>query len=188
MSLISKIQQHKTEKMSNISFQLMNFMFKLIDFLYPHIDKRIKSFDIEEGMTVVDYGCGPGRYTTRLAKLVGEKGKVYAVDIHELAMEAVQKEITKHNLRNVETKLAQGYNSGLPNDIADRICAIDMFFIIKNPTEFLTELKQILKDDGVLIIDDGHQSRKETKSKILNSNLWKIIEESKDHLKCVPVE
>jgi len=61
-----------------------------------------------------------------------------------------------------------------------------MFFGIKRPTEFLAELKRITKNDGRLVIDDGHQSRSKTKTKILASGLWDIIEETKDHLKCKP--
>jgi len=41
-----------------------------------------------------------------------------------------------------------------------------------------------LKKDGVLIIDDGHQSRKETKGKINGSGIWTIAVETRDHLKC----
>ena len=85
--------------MPDISFRLMNCIFHIIDFIYPYIDKRVKKFGIKEGMTVVDYGCGPGRYTTRLAKLVGEKGKVFAIDIHELAIKAVKKKINRDHLK-----------------------------------------------------------------------------------------
>jgi len=80
--------------------------------------------------------------------------------------------------------LIQGYNSTLPDDVADVICAIDMFFIIKKPTEFLAELKRILKSDGTLVIDDGHQPRSVTKAKIFDSGLWDIVEETRDHLEC----
>jgi ubiquinone/menaquinone biosynthesis C-methylase UbiE len=135
----------------------------------------------------VDYGCGPGRYTTRFARLVGETGMVYAVDIHELAIEAVKREIARHELENVRPILARGYESGIADNVADVVCAIDMFFIIKASTAFLGELKRITKPDGVLVIDDGHQSREETVQKINASGHWAIFEESKDHLKCRPV-
>jgi len=72
-----------------------------------------------------------------------------------------------------------------PSDnVADVVCAIDMFFTIKKPSEFLAELKRIIKKDGILIIDDGHQPRSVTKNKIADSGLWEILEETKDHLKC----
>jgi ubiquinone/menaquinone biosynthesis C-methylase UbiE len=157
------------------------------DLLFPRIDKRVNKFDIAEGMTVVDYGCGPGRYTTRFANLVGGKGKVYAVDIQELALETVKKKIQRLNLTNVETVLAKGYHSGLPDHVADRVTALDMFFAIPEPTTFLEELHRITKPDGILIIDDGHQPRERTKEKILASECWQIIEETPDHLKCKPL-
>jgi ubiquinone/menaquinone biosynthesis C-methylase UbiE len=165
---------------------MMHLTFKIVDFFYPYIKKRVKKFGIEEGMTVVDYGCGPGRYATKIAEIVGEKGKVYALDIHELAIEAVKSKIKKYDLANIQPILINGYDSTLPDDIADVVCAIDMFFIIKEPAAFLGELRRIVKKDGRLVVDDGHQPRSETKNKILDSGFWDIVEETKDHLKCKP--
>jgi len=84
------VQKRKKERMSDLSFKLMNLIFRVMDFVYPYIDKRVKKFKILPGMTVVDYGCGPGRYATRLAKIVGEQGKVFAVDIHERKTEYIE--------------------------------------------------------------------------------------------------
>ncbi len=186
MGLKDNIHKRETEKMSEKSFKMMTFTFKIVDFIFRYIDKRVRKFGIVEGMTIVDYGCGPGRYTIRFAKLVGQSGKVYAVDIHELAIEAVKSKMEKLKFGNIIPLLVTGYKSDIPNNVADMVCAIDMFFIIKQPTEFLKELKRITKKEGILIIDDGHQSRSETKEKILNSEVWEIIEETRDHLKCRP--
>jgi ubiquinone/menaquinone biosynthesis C-methylase UbiE len=117
---------------------------------------------------------------------ISASGKVYAVDIHELAIEAVERKIAEDGLGNVKPVLASGYDSGLPDHWADVVCAIDMFFGIKNPGDFLSELERIAKPDGMLVIDDGHQSREETRKKILESGNWAIWEETKDHLKCKP--
>ena len=174
----------RSERMSNASFRMMLLLFDIIDFFYPHVARRAKRFGITEGMTVVDYGCGPGRYTVNFAALVGERGKVYALDIHDLAIETVRKRIAKRNLTNVQPILIEGYNSTLPDETAEVVCAIDMFFIIKSPSEFLAEIKRIVKRNGILVIDDGHQPRSVTKKKILDSALWDIFEETPDHLKC----
>lgn len=186
---MSKITDRPTEKMSNKSFKMMTTFFKIIDTVFPYIFRRINKFNIKKGMIVVDYGCGPGRYSTIFSKIVGEAGKVYAVDIHELAIEAVENKIRKRKIANIKTSLATGndegrYNTNLPDKIADVVCALDMFFIIKKPKDFLLEIKRILKNSGVLIIDDGHQRRNETKTKIQNAEVFEIFEETKDHLKC----
>ena len=179
-------KRRKNERMSNASFRLMNSIFRMVDAVWSYVDKRVARFGIGEGMTVVDYGCGPGRYTTRFARLVGENGKVFAIDIQELAIEAVKKKAQQAGLRNVEPILVSGYESTLADETADMVFALDMFFIIKNSSVFLAELRRITKKDGVLVIDDGHQRRSETKSSIVESGCWDIVEESKDHLRCKP--
>ena len=184
MNVRKSAEKRKTERMSDTSFRMMSFFFKIMDFLFPHIDKRVKKFGITKGMTVVDYGCGPGRYSTRFSELAGETGKVYALDIHDLAIDTVQQKVKKNGITNIEAILAKGYDSTLPDNTADAVCAIDMFFPIKKPSEFLAEIKRIIKKDGILIIDDGHQPRRVTKDKLADSELWEIIEETKDHLKC----
>lgn len=184
MCIRKRVEKRGTEKMSDLSFRIMSYIFKVVDFLFPYIDKRIKKFGIKEGMTVVDYGCGTGRYSTRFSELVGENGKVYALDIHNLAIDEVKQKVERNRIRNTEAILVKGYDSTLPDNVADIVCAIDMFFVIKGPSEFLAELKRIMKKDGILIIDDGHQSRSVTKEKIADSGLWEILEETRDHLKC----
>jgi ubiquinone/menaquinone biosynthesis C-methylase UbiE len=172
--------------MSDASFRLMTLLFDILDFFYPHIDTRIQRFGIREGMTVVDYGCGPGRYTTWFSSVVGKGGKVFAVDIHRLAIESVKKKIARRGFTNIVPVLASEYDSTLPDGVADMVCVLDMFFSIRNPTKFLAELKRITKSSGTLVIDDGHQRRSTTKKKIEDSGVWSIAEETKDHLKCKP--
>lgn len=184
-----RIKNRNTEKMSDASFKGMTVIFQIIDFLFHYIDKRIKNFNIQNGMTIVDYGCGPGRYSIKFAKIAGNQGLVYAVDIHELAIEKIDELVKKDNIKNIKTSLATGnddgkYDTKLPDNIADVVCTLDMFFIIKDPKEFLKEIKRIMRNDGILIIDDGHQSRKITKKKINDADLFDIFEETRDHLKC----
>ncbi len=178
--------QSHIERMPNFAFRIMSATMALKDLVYPTIDKRVLTFGIQQGMTVVDYGCGPGRYTTRFAKLVGKAGKAYAVDVQPLAIEMVKSMITKQDLSNVVPVLAKGYDTGLPDKIANVVCALDMFFALREPTIFLREVRRIAKPEGMLVIDDGHQSRQATLQKIEASGYWRVMEETRDHLKCLP--
>ncbi|MEW5817947.1 MAG: class I SAM-dependent methyltransferase [Spirochaetota bacterium] len=168
--------------MSNTGFRIMSFMFRIADLFSPK-GKRLADFGIKEGFTVVDYGCGPGRYIPAASRFVGPGGKVYAVDIHELAIRSVKKIINKNSLVNVVPVLAKGYVSGLASNCADLIYALDMFHGIKEPEVFLKELRRIVKESGVLILEDGHQPRKATLEKLRNSGLWKIEEECEKYIK-----
>jgi ubiquinone/menaquinone biosynthesis C-methylase UbiE len=67
------------------------------------------------------------------------------------------------------------------------VTAIDMFFSVNNPAAFLAELKRIAKQDGMLVIDDGHQPRAVTKAKIAAAGSWKIVQESGDHYEVHPL-
>ena len=60
------------------------------------------------------------------------------------------------------------------------------FELVLKPAGFLAELHRILKDDGRLVIEDGHQSRDLAKKKILASKLWTITEETKGWMVCIP--
>ena len=174
------------EQMPNFAFRLMSAVMAIEDLVHLTIDQRVLTFEIRPGMTVVDYGCGPGRYATRFAKLVGNNGKVYAVDVQPLAIEMTKSKMTKQDLSNVVPVLAKGYDTGLPDEIADMVCALDMFFALREPTTFLREVHRIAKPDGMLIIDAGHQSRQATLQKIKASGYWRVTEETRDHLKCLP--
>jgi ubiquinone/menaquinone biosynthesis C-methylase UbiE len=173
--------------MSDVAFRLMNATFTLIDLFSTKIDQRVLTFGIQDGMTVIDYGCGPGRYATRFSKLVGESGKVFAIDIQPLALEAVKRKMQQQGRHNIVPVLTDGYNTGLPDHAADIACVIDMFFGVKDPSALLREVHRIIKTEGTLVIDDGHPSRATTLQKIKAATGWRIIEETRDHLKCKPV-
>jgi ubiquinone/menaquinone biosynthesis C-methylase UbiE len=175
------------EKMPDSAFRLMKIFFVIYYFLKP-AKKYIKKFGIKPGNTVVDYGCGPGAFIKDASSIVGEKGTVYAVDVHEMAIASVEKLKKKHHLANVKTILTDGNRSEIPDGIADLIYALDMFHMIKEPDQFLKELCRISRQEGILIIEDGHQPRSSAKEKILHSGCWKIIEEEKRFLKCFPVK
>ena len=121
------------DKMPDFAFRMMSVVMALEDWLFPRLDKRVEGFEIWKGMTVVDYGCGPGRYAVRFARLVGEGGKVYAVDVQELALEYVQKKMNAQGLKNIVPVLAKGYKSEIPDHCADMAFALDMFFGVKDP-------------------------------------------------------
>ncbi len=75
---------------SNLSFKLMALQFKLRDLLVPR-SKILGEVGIRPGFTVLDYGCGPGGYVLPALELISESGKLYAIDMHPLAVAAVRR-------------------------------------------------------------------------------------------------
>lgn len=182
--LSDKLLGKDREVIPDIAFRIMTVIMKLMDFFWNHSSKNFETLDLKPGQTIIDYGCGPARYIKNASNIVGETGKVIAVDIHPLAIKKVKAKIEKFKLRNVEAVLAEGYNTSIANETSDVIYALDMFHMIKQPKEFLTELSRLIKQDGIIIIEDGHQPRSETIQKIEKSGVLKIIQETKFHVKC----
>jgi len=86
--------------MPNLAFQMMSAIIVLEELFPKGLDDLAAEFGIKQGQTVVDYGCGPGRYTTRFAgwRCVG---KVYAVDVQELTIEYVKRKMKSQGLENI---------------------------------------------------------------------------------------
>jgi ubiquinone/menaquinone biosynthesis C-methylase UbiE len=179
--------RRKSDRMTDTGFKMMSWVFKVTD-LFRDAGKRIETFRIKPGFVVVDWGCGPGRHIRKASGLAGATGTVYAVDVHELAIRSVDRIIDKFNLQNVVPVLTDGGSVEIDDDSADLVYALDMFHMVNDPNEFLRELNRITKKNGVLFIEDGHQSRARAKQKILLSGDWTIIEEKKQYLKCKPIK
>jgi len=170
---------------SDFGFKVMSWVFAVRDKLLSPWT-LLDAFGIQKGQTVVDYGCGPGSYLRRASELVGPEGSVFAVDVHELAIKAVMGRVERERLSNVAAVQSDGESCPLADETADRIYALDMFHMVRQPAAFLRELNRICKRKGFLYIDNGHQSRDEVTLKIASSGAWEIVEEKKRYLKCRP--
>jgi len=162
---------------SELDFRIMAFTFKLRDFFFPR-EKIIEEIGIKPGFHVLDYGCGPGSYVLPLAKLVGEKGKIYALDIHPLAIEKVKKIILKRKLKNVEL-IKSDCKTGLPDESIDLVLLYDTYHDLREPDKVLKELHRILKPEGILSFRDHHMREKEIISQVSKNNLFKLLRKGK---------
>ena len=158
--------------MTEFGFKAMSFFFKFRDFFQPR-KKVLAEVNIEPGFNVLDYGCGPGSYTTAAAKLVGETGVVYALDIHPLAVKQVQKTAASKGLANIETILSD-CATGLPDESIDVVLFYDTLHKLNEPDKVLTELHRVLKPDGVLSFSDHHLKENEMTSRITGKGLFQL--------------
>lgn len=171
---------------SNILYRMMVLEFNIQD-MFSKPGDALLQFGIQKGYTVVDYGCGPGRYIKKASELVGENGKVFAADIHEIAIENVVKSIHTQGLKNVVPVLLKKDVENIPENTADVVYALDMFHQVKEPVEFLSNIHRIIKKDGFLYLEDGHQARKTTLDKTGQSKLWQVDFESDRYVRLKPL-
>jgi len=123
--------------------------------------KILKPF-IHEGMTVLDLGCGPGFFSTEIAKMLKDSGKVIAADLQEGMLEQVNKKIKGTALeQRIVLHKCQEDTIGVTENV-DFILVFYMIHEVPNQLNLLKELKSILKPDGKIYIIEPkfHVSKK----------------------------
>jgi ubiquinone/menaquinone biosynthesis C-methylase UbiE len=162
----------RAKQQTNLDFKLMSFTYKLRDIYRPRMN-ILKEVGIKTGFHVLDYGCGPGSYIRPLAKLVGESGTIYALDINPLAIQAVQGIVSKKQLKNVRTILSN-CKTELPSDSLDVVLLYDILHDLDNASAVISELHRILKPQGILSVSDHHLKQDEITSAITSEMLFGV--------------
>ncbi|UCG83510.1 MAG: class I SAM-dependent methyltransferase [Dehalococcoidia bacterium] len=128
---------------------------------------------LKPGFQVLDYGCGPGSYTVIAAELVGANGKVYALDIHPLAIKKVRELASRKRLENIETILS-GCATGLEYNSVDVVLLYDVFHDLGNPEAVMLEIHRVLRPDGLVSFSDHHMDDGEIVSEVTKTGLFKL--------------
>ena len=157
---------------SNLDFRLMSLSYRFRDFFLPRMHV-LEEVGIEPGFHVLDYGCGPGSYIVPLVGLVGKSGRIYAVDIHPLAIQSVKGIASRRQLTNVET-ICSDCKTGLPDHSVDVVLLYDILHDLDEPDGVLEELHRVLKPSGILSLSDHHMKEDEIISKVTNRGLFKL--------------
>jgi ubiquinone/menaquinone biosynthesis C-methylase UbiE len=118
---------------------------------------------IEKDMVVVEPGCGMGYFTLALARMVGPKGRVIAVDLQEKMLSSLSRRAQKTGLSDrIDIRLGTSRGMGLEDfsGEVDVVVAIHMVHEVPNQELFFKEIFQILKKNGKLLIIEpkGHVS------------------------------
>lgn len=123
------------------------------------IQQKWQQFNlVTEGQTFLDYGCGIGWFAIAAARIVGMRGKVYALDCFPRQLEIVEEKATRNGLANIETVFSD-CRIGLPDECIDVVWMCDAFHEVKQKRAVLEELHRVLKGEGILVIYDGMRDK-----------------------------
>lgn len=117
----------------------------------------IERSGIKQGMHVLDLGCGSGAFTPFIARMVGEKGKVYALDIQEDMLKQLENKLSKPENRDIKNiKLIEGNAYELPfdDDSLDLVNMVTVLQEIPDRNKALQEVKRVLKRGGFLAVTE----------------------------------
>jgi ubiquinone/menaquinone biosynthesis C-methylase UbiE len=114
------------------------------------------------GQEVLDFGCGSGTYTIPAGKLVGEAGRVYALDVSVTALDRMEKRACEEGLKNIMRIDASGDgNIQLEDETLDHILLIDVLQEIENREALFDEVYRTLKAGGIMTVYPMHMAEEE---------------------------
>lgn len=113
--------------------------------------KLMPSLEIKAGDVVADFGAGTGFHTMKLSKLVGPKGKVYAVDVQAQMLDMLGKRLRREQVENVVLVHNNEKEAKLPEGKLDLILMVDVYHELSYPYEVGGELIKALKPGGRLV-------------------------------------
>ena len=101
--------------------------------------------------------AGPG-FTVPCARIVGERGRVYALDVRPQALEQVRQKAAAAGLRNIMTLLQErdGKSIALEAGAVDAVIVFDVMQDIKDKVDLLSEIARVLKRGGLLSVFPMH--------------------------------
>lgn len=108
----------------------------------------LKALDVKPGQTVCDIGCGNGFYTLQLAELVGETGRVVAVDIQPEMLHLLDERAKAVGITNIELVQGTQVDPKLEPGSLDLILLVDVYHEFSHPAQMLTAMREALKPDG----------------------------------------
>jgi ubiquinone/menaquinone biosynthesis C-methylase UbiE len=116
-------------------------------------DLLLKALKLKPGMIVADVGAGSGYFSWRMAQQVGEKGKIYAVDIQQEMLDLLMAQMRKNKVEKiVEPVLGTVQDPKIPDNSTDLILLVDVYHELDFPYEMTRNMIKGLKPGGQLVL------------------------------------
>jgi ubiquinone/menaquinone biosynthesis C-methylase UbiE len=152
-------------------------------------ETMLDALGVKPGQTACDMGCGNGFYTLELARLVGDGGKVLAVDIQREMLQMLKERAADEKIMNIELILGTIFDPKLPENSVDLMLMVDVYHEFSHPDEMLGAIRKSLKPDGRVALVEFraedpkvpikplHKMSKEQIMKEFPPNGFKLVEE-----------
>ena len=114
-------------------------------------DEIIKNMNLKKGDVVGDIGTGGGYFTFEFSKLVGENGKVYAIDTNQKSLDNINNKARKMGINNVETVLGEENDLVLSKNV-DIFFMRNVFHHLPAPVTYFKKIRPMLKQDGKIVL------------------------------------
>jgi len=119
---------------------------------FIHKPEKLLGPFVQEGMTVMDIGCGMGFFSLGMARLVGDGGRVLSVDIQQKMLDVLKKRARKAGLlKRIQPVKCQPGTINVETK-ADFILCFWMVHEVPDSAVFFRQLRQHINQDGKVLI------------------------------------
>lgn len=146
----------------------MRYLEDFILFINPDRERwettrdNLRRCELKPGMEIADVGCGPGYYTFKFSDLVGETGRVYAIETNLRHLDFLHSYIDKNDVKNISVIPGNFEGIGLPPDVqVDVVFICSLYhnvyaaFTDDERDCFVGSIRRALRPGGKLIIVDN---------------------------------
>ncbi|BCZ44402.1 methyltransferase type 11 [Clostridium gelidum] len=124
-------------------------------------DETLINLGLHEGDVMADIGCGIGYFTIPASKIVGDNGKIFAMDILPELLQDVKIKIKGNNISNVEIILTEENDLKLEDDKVTFAFISTVLHEADKKENFLNEIKRIISPKGKIAIVEWHKINSE---------------------------
>lgn len=117
-----------------------------------HTSVLVDSLELRPGDVVADIGCGTGYFSRRIARRLGETGKVFAVDIQPAMLQILTNSLAGTGLTNIVPVLGTEKRPNLPPNSVDLALLVDVYHEFEYPYEMMSAITEALKPQGRVVV------------------------------------
>lgn len=121
---------------------------------HNEIKQLAELLKIQSGNIVSDVGAGKGEYTIGMSQLVGQSGKIFAVEFDAKRLGAIRDKISDEQIQNVEVIQSSETSINVPPAVCDAIFLRGVYHHLTQPQAIVASLYAALKPGAKLAIID----------------------------------
>ncbi|MGA9116701.1 MAG: methyltransferase domain-containing protein [Bacteroidota bacterium] len=120
----------------------------------------INALELRPGMAVADIGAGTGYFSLPMARAVGEKGRVYAVDFQTGMLDLLGRKLLDAGApANITLLHGPASHTTLPDACADLVFMANTWHELDDHAAVLAEVRRVLRRPGILAVVDWRTDR-----------------------------
>jgi ubiquinone/menaquinone biosynthesis C-methylase UbiE len=114
-------------------------------------DLLLQFLPLRPGQVAADIGAGTGYLSSRMAGMVGDKGRVFCVDIQQEMLDLLARNMAEHHTTNFQAILGTASDTRLPANSVDLALMVDVYHEFDHPYEMMQSILRALKPGGQIV-------------------------------------